>query len=116
MTRHLNLPALLACIGLTACGSAGDISQRNPNYFGASLKSGVMTGTYNPAGFTGEVVQNQLKSMCVGERIGSFKQGRTSDGLMAFEARCASGATMSRAFIEVERMPNGNFSVEVLGS
>ncbi|MEP6019593.1 MAG: hypothetical protein ABJ251_14050 [Paracoccaceae bacterium] len=111
------------CLGLlavallvTACSSASDISERNSDFVGVTLKEGVLSGTYNPSGFDARLIQNQIKSICVGEDLGAYGEQTNENGLVAFSARCASGTTLTRAFMEIERLPNGNFSVEIIGA
>ena len=100
----------------TACSSSDDISERNPDYFGASLKNGVISGSYNPAGYSAQIVQAQIKSICVNDAVGTYSENAAPNGLIAFQATCAEGAIFKRAFAEIERMPNGNFSFEIIGS
>ncbi len=101
---------------LAACGSASDISARNANYVGVSLKDSMMSGTYNSAAFDSRLIQNQIKSLCVDQALGGYSEEPGETGLVAFSAKCAEGTTFRRAFMEIERMPNGNFAVEVTGS
>ncbi len=108
--------AFFVAVGLSACGSASDISVRNPNFVGVSLKDGVLFGSYNPAGFDAQLIQNQIKSLCTDKALGGYSERPGEQGLVAFSATCADGTTFRRAFMEIERMPNGNFSVEVTGS
>lgn len=115
--RKLRIGVVIAALAaLAACGNASDISARNANYIGVSLKDSVMSGTYNPAGFDTRLVQNQIKSLCVDKTLGGYAEKPEENGLVAFSATCAGGATLKRAFMEIERMPNGNFAVEVTGS
>ena len=117
MMKSLNLVTFgLVTSLLVACSSASDISVRNPNYFGAKLNDGVISGVYNPSGFTTQLVQNQIKGICIGSSLGGYNETPVESGLVAFTTSCAQGSDLSRAFVEVERMPSGNFSVEVLGS
>ncbi|WP_373635175.1 hypothetical protein [Yoonia sp. SS1-5] len=110
--------AILAAVvaGLSACGSASDISTRNADYFGASLKDGTISGSYNPAGYDGGLVQNQIRAVCVDEVLGGYSETPGDAGLVAFSATCANGTTFRRAFMEIERLPSGNFAVEITGS
>lgn len=87
------MPVKIGTIALLlgACGSASDIAKRNPDYFSARHKDGTISGTYNPAGFTTNFVQAQIKSMCIDERLGTYGESDTSNGLVLFEATCAEG-------------------------
>ncbi len=108
--------AMIVVAGLGACSSASDISARNPDYVGVSLNDGVLSGSYNPAGFDGGLIQNQIKSLCVDQALGGYAEKSSESGLVAFSANCATGTSFRRAFMEIQRSPNGNFVVEVMGS
>ncbi len=108
--------AAIIVAGVSACGSASDISARNANYVGVSLKDGVLSGTYNPAGYDSGLIQNQIRTLCVDKALAGYAEKLSGTGLVAFSASCASGTAFKRAFMEIERMPNGNFVVEVTGS
>ncbi len=104
-----------ALILVNACSGSSDISQKNPNYYSAKLRDGTISGTYNPVGYDADLVKSQIKAYCVDMRLGGYSEAPTEGGLMAFGATCATGANLSSGFMEVERLSNGEFSVEIAG-
>lgn len=116
MGRMTVMIAGAALAVVSACSGSSDISQKNPNYYGAKLRDGTISGSYNPGGFNADLVKSQINAYCVDARLGGYSESPTEGGLVAFAATCASGTTLSSGFMEVERTPDGTFSVEIIGA
>jgi len=108
--------AVVLALSLSACMSATDKSLSNPNYASAELKDGVLTGSYNPASYDARLIRNQIKSICVDEKLSGYGEQASENGLVSFSAHCTEGSTLSRAFMSIERLPSGNFSVSTTGA
>ena len=116
MLKLTTLTGVAALAALTACGSAGDISLRNPNYFMFKVSEQGLSGSYNPAGYDSALVQNQIKGACESKQIASYGETAGEDGLTRFSATCSGPAVFARGLVEVERTPDGNYMFEAYGS
>ena len=109
----LSLPLLAA---LAACSSAADITARNANFVGVRVADGVLSGLYNPTVYNEDIMRTQLSSLCNGRQLGAYEQAPAEQNLVAFKSTCQDGTAFNRAFAEIERLDNGNYSFQVTGS
>jgi hypothetical protein len=116
MKKFTTLSGIAALCALASCGSPSDISLRNANYFGFQVNDGTLSGSYNGAGYTSTLVQNQVKGACTSRQLSSYGETPLESGLTGFTATCSGAAIFSRGFVEVEKTPQGNFMFEASGS
>ncbi|MEM1428563.1 MAG: hypothetical protein AAGG09_03800 [Pseudomonadota bacterium] len=114
-------PSILALVAIgpfltAACSGASFDPHSNPDIFTARLENNVVSGTYNPAGFNAQSVQNQIDNICVDAELGRYVEAPTADGLVSFTASCASGPKLSRALLSVERESDDRFVSRIIGS
>ena len=97
---------------LTACGGSepGSIAQGNPNFFSFKAEEGVMSGIYNPAGYSAQSVAKHIRYACKDQRVGGYGEA-PRDGLVAFSARCPGGLAHNRGSYQVELI-DGTIVVE----
>ncbi|WP_294612588.1 hypothetical protein [uncultured Roseovarius sp.] len=106
----------LALVGLvTACSSSEDISLSNPSYFLVKVTNGALSGQYNPAGYSSQIAQKQIKGACKGNTLASYGEQTQPNGLVAFNATCPGDPIFGNGNIEIERNPEGNYWFEATG-
>lgn len=99
---------------LAACGgSATSISQSNPNFFAADVEGSVLSGAFNPQGYSAAQVRTLLGETCAGP-LGGFNSQSQESGLVAFSATCAQPKNGAR-FVEYERKAGSTVLIEILG-
>ena len=96
-----------------ACGAP---QVNNPDFFSFQSRSGVLTGNYNPAGYSAELVQTQIKSACNRGILNRYSEQALDSGLVAFAANCPEGSVFRIGAYEVERTADGNYLFEAFGS
>lgn len=113
MTRNcLALGALLCSI---ACTVESQSPESDPNFFRATLKDEVISGSYNPTAYTAQSVQNQLKVLCAQEQLGAYSEHPIGSGLTGFTTACATVSPYTRVTLSVEKEADGSYAVDVTG-
>lgn len=107
----------LAILGVTlaACGSGSsgsDISLKNPDFFVAKTVDGTISGSYNPTGYGDAKVQTLLAYLCANNRLASYGEQVTDNGLVAFSATCNGATKYSRISTEFERIEAQGIVIE----
>lgn len=116
--RLVTISAGLCLVGLlSACSSPGANSVTNPNYFLAKVdrKSQLMSGQYNPAGFSSGQVKNLVSKTCANGRIASYSQKPQSE-LTTFSATCGGGFSSRYSLVTFEKITANKALLEATGS
>lgn len=116
-----NFIKVSAGIGLialgAACSSPGANALSNPNYFLAKVnkKAQVMSGQYNPAGFSSAQVKSLVSKTCRNGQIAAYSQSAQS-GLVAFSATCGGGFSPRYSLVTFEKTGANKVLLEATGS
>ncbi|MEM1079185.1 MAG: hypothetical protein AAGI09_11700 [Pseudomonadota bacterium] len=99
--RALSKAAILSI--LAACGgsSGASMSLSNPDFFLGRVSEGVMTGSFNVAGFTSGEVRKLVSDAC-SAGLTAFGDQRGENGLSLFSATCAEWISDAR-LVEYQR-------------
>ena len=85
---------------LSACGNP---AVDDPNYFSYRVNDGQLSGSYNPAGYSAERVQNFLKNDCGEKTLATYNETPADgQGLIAFTAVCAGGTTSGNGHVSIQ--------------
>ncbi|QFT93518.1 hypothetical protein FIU86_11755 [Roseovarius sp. THAF9] len=110
--------AVALCLAalVSACGSSGSIPLKNPNYFSGRVDkdTGVMTGQYNPAGYSTSQVKTVIARICEGKRLATYSEA-AQDTLRAFTLTCRGGFDRKWGFVSFERTARGTVMIESTG-
>ena len=102
--------SLAGLLALAACGSS-DIGT-DPNKMLFRMDDGMMTGKYNPQGFTQAKVKFYLAQECGAKRLASFGEGAPDEnGVVPFNATCAGGLDHNGHYI-LNRQSDGTVLAE----
>ncbi|MTH76218.1 hypothetical protein [Paracoccus aestuariivivens] len=95
--------ALASCALLAACATPEEKSVANPNHLTVTVADGNLTGSYNPAGFDSETVQQVLGNSCVGGKVATYSEAPGEDGLTSFTATCVGGTKETSGTVTLQR-------------
>jgi len=81
-------PALLLT-ALAVLGACDTAATQNANTFSVQREGEVMTGIYDPAGFTEIAIRDLLKFDCPSQRLSKYSETPGPRQLITFSATCA---------------------------
>lgn len=75
--------------GLVLLGACGTAATQDVNAFSVQREGEVMTGIYDPAGFTEIAIRDLLKFDCPSQRLAKYSETAGPRQLITFSATCA---------------------------
>ena len=101
--------AFLMVAGATLAGCGGSPAVDNPDFFSFRSRDGVLSGTYNPAGYSSAEIQAEVKTACASNRLATYGEAApTKDGLVAFTATCDGALKYGTGAFEVQKAAGGS--------
>ncbi len=104
MKPTLPRAAVAATIALLLAACEGGTGTQDPDFFTFRQTNGVLSGSYNPAGFTAEQVRLYLSAGCSTRGVSDYAESATDNGMVAFGGTCTTSGNFAGGTYEVERI------------
>jgi len=86
---NLSIKSAILMCGLSFVAACNDVATRDANAFSFETEGEVMSGIYDPAGFTELAIRDLLKFDCPSQRLAKYSERPGPRQLISFTATCA---------------------------